>query len=103
MIGFRAAGWTCVGALAISLVVAVFGLRGIGLVGQLPKEEKRTTAIELGRISDGRVALCDGGTNSMLGVRRDDDSAFIPSETQTQVDIQLSEKPKNEDSSVMTA
>ena len=103
MIGFRAAGWTCVGALAISLVVAVFGLRGFGLVGQQPKEEKRTTAIELGCMPDGRVPPCDDGANSTLGVRRDDDSTFIPSETQTQVDIQLSEKPKNEDSSVMTA
>ncbi|KAL4251979.1 MFS transporter superfamily protein [Abortiporus biennis] len=36
MPGFRAAAWTCFGALCISFVIAVFGMRGIGLVGQTP-------------------------------------------------------------------
>lgn len=34
MAGFRAGGWTCVGTIAIALLIAFVGLRGIGLVGQ---------------------------------------------------------------------
>ncbi|OCH89214.1 MFS general substrate transporter [Obba rivulosa] len=32
--GFRAAGWTCCGAATIALLIALFGLRDIGVVGQ---------------------------------------------------------------------
>ena len=34
MAGFRAAGWTCCGTIAIALIVALVGMRGVGLVGQ---------------------------------------------------------------------
>lgn len=34
IVGLRAAGWTLVGAGAISFVIALVGLRGIGIVGQ---------------------------------------------------------------------
>ena len=34
MAGFRAAGWTCCGTCALALVIAIVGMRGIGLVGQ---------------------------------------------------------------------
>ncbi|OCH84235.1 major facilitator superfamily MFS-1 [Obba rivulosa] len=33
MAGFRIAGWTCFGAAAISLLITLFGVRGIGIVG----------------------------------------------------------------------
>ena len=46
--GFRAAGWTCVGAASISVIIAIVGLRGIGLVGQAgPSEDKRLADLEL--------------------------------------------------------
>lgn len=32
--GFRAAGWTCAGTLVLAILIALVGLRGIGLVGQ---------------------------------------------------------------------
>ena len=34
MAGFRAAGWTCAGTLVLAVLIALAGLRGIGLVGQ---------------------------------------------------------------------
>lgn len=34
MAGFRAAGWTCCGTIVLALVIAVVGMRGVGLVGQ---------------------------------------------------------------------
>lgn len=34
MAGFRAAGWMCCGTVAVALVIAVVGMRGVGLVGQ---------------------------------------------------------------------
>ncbi|PSR74384.1 hypothetical protein PHLCEN_2v9892 [Hermanssonia centrifuga] len=34
MAGFRAAGWTCCGTVSLSLLIAIVGIRGIGLAGQ---------------------------------------------------------------------
>lgn len=36
MVGFRAAGWTCCGTIVLALIIAVVGMRGVGLVGQQP-------------------------------------------------------------------
>ena len=51
MAGFRAAGWVCCGVLVISLIIAVVGMRGIGIVGQQSDndngEKRRTSDIEL--------------------------------------------------------
>lgn len=47
MAGYRAAGWTCCGALVLSLIIAIFGMRGIGLVGQRRCVEKPDRDIEL--------------------------------------------------------
>ena len=33
MPGFRAAAWTSCGSLAVSIIIAVIGMRGIGIVG----------------------------------------------------------------------
>ncbi|KAH8102271.1 major facilitator superfamily domain-containing protein [Cristinia sonorae] len=86
VVGFRAAGWVCVGALGLAVVIAVFGLRGIGLVGQQAKEDKRTTALELGTVASG-----DEGNVSV-----NTESAQFPhspaSDSQTQVDIPAPEK-----------
>ncbi|KAJ8522255.1 hypothetical protein ONZ45_g1154 [Pleurotus djamor] len=48
MAGFRAAGWTCLAAAALSLIVAAVGLRGIGIVGKTAKsdETEAGTALE---------------------------------------------------------
>jgi len=50
MAGFRAAGWTCCGALGLSLLIAVAGMRGIGLVGQQTLSEGEKGDIELGQL-----------------------------------------------------
>lgn len=42
MAGFRAGGWVCCGVLVFSLIIGIFGLRGIGLVG----EPRNTTSAE---------------------------------------------------------
>lgn len=34
MAGFRAGGWVCVGVLVISMIIGLFGMHGIGIVGQ---------------------------------------------------------------------
>jgi hypothetical protein len=34
MVGFRAAGWTCFTAAMLAFLIGLFGLRGIGVVGQ---------------------------------------------------------------------
>ncbi|KAF7790920.1 hypothetical protein EIP86_001878 [Pleurotus ostreatoroseus] len=34
MVGFRAAGWTCCGTIVFALIIAIVGMRGVGLVGQ---------------------------------------------------------------------
>ena len=34
MAGFRAAGWTCGVTIILALLIAAFGMRGIGLIGQ---------------------------------------------------------------------
>lgn len=52
LVGFRAAGWVCFSVLVISIIIALVGLRGVGLVGQvcsLPPadKEKREGDIEL--------------------------------------------------------
>ncbi|THH29702.1 hypothetical protein EUX98_g4481 [Antrodiella citrinella] len=94
MSGFRAAGWTCVGALSIALVVAVIGLRGIGLIGQ-QTEEKRTSVIEMGRMSivvpgDEEAGPIDIDTTYNV------DSVNLDSDSRTQVNISPSEKEKDE-------
>lgn len=49
--GFRAAGWTCVGAAAISVIITIVGLRDIGLVGQKALvEDKDLTDLELAAV-----------------------------------------------------
>ena len=34
MAGFRAGGWTCCATIIVALVIALVGMRGVGLVGQ---------------------------------------------------------------------
>ena len=34
MVGFRAGGWTLFGAAALSIIIGLIGLRGIGIVGR---------------------------------------------------------------------
>ncbi|KAJ6588750.1 major facilitator superfamily domain-containing protein [Mycena capillaripes] len=41
MAGFRAAGWTCFAAAVVSFIIAVFGLRGIGILGHKPERSER--------------------------------------------------------------
>lgn len=93
MVGFRAAGWTCVGALGIALVVSVVGLRGIGLIGQ-QITEKRTSVIEMGRISNvGSVPRDEeAGPIDDFAV----DATNLNSDSRTQVNISLPEKEKDE-------
>lgn len=87
MIGFRAAGWVCVGALGIALVFAVFGLRGIGLVGQQTGGEKRTEPIEMSSLSSEDIARHDLEASAL-----DHQSGRLGSDSQTQVNIPVSEK-----------
>ncbi|KAJ6606046.1 major facilitator superfamily-domain-containing protein [Mycena vulgaris] len=49
MVGLRAAGWTLAAAGAISFVIALVGLRGIGIVGQIkkPEEEKQESKSDI--------------------------------------------------------
>lgn len=49
MAGYRAAGWTCTGAMLLSLMAAIFGMRGIGIIGkyQPVESEKSRGTIEL--------------------------------------------------------
>lgn len=42
MVGFRAAGWTCFAVSVLSFAIAIFGLRGIGIIGR--NAEKPETA-----------------------------------------------------------
>ncbi|KAI0075980.1 hypothetical protein K474DRAFT_1663636 [Panus rudis PR-1116 ss-1] len=63
MAGYRAAGWTCCGAVIISLLVAIFGLRGIGLVGQqqLPLEKPLAHGpIELSQVVEANTRETSG-------------------------------------------
>lgn len=57
MVGYRAAGWTCCGALVLSLLVATVGMGGMGIVGQHklgldPTQSKKSSpeAIELAEL-----------------------------------------------------
>ncbi|KAG1729327.1 major facilitator superfamily domain-containing protein [Suillus paluster] len=34
MVGFRAAGWTCFASTVLSIMVVIFGLRGLGVIGK---------------------------------------------------------------------
>ncbi|KAJ7146260.1 major facilitator superfamily domain-containing protein [Mycena epipterygia] len=34
MVGFRAAGWTCFAVSVLSFAIAIFGLRGVGIIGR---------------------------------------------------------------------
>ena len=49
MAGFRAAGWTCCATVAVALLIALIGMRGVGLVGQQrpPRAEKPNCDIEM--------------------------------------------------------
>lgn len=54
MAGYRAAGWTCCGALVLSLLVAIVGMRDMGIVGQqtpTPSEKSSHGVIELSEIA----------------------------------------------------
>lgn len=104
MIGFRAAGWVCVGALVIAIVVAVFGLRGIGLVGQQGLEEKRISVIELGRISNVGTTPRDvevgdvSDLDTVTLARFDIGSAqHLDSDSRTQVNVEVPEKDGKSD------
>ena len=62
MAGYRAAGWTCCGTLVLSLLVAIVGMRGMGIVGQnkheaAPSEKSSHGLTELE--SGGRASLQD--------------------------------------------
>ncbi|KAJ7157097.1 major facilitator superfamily domain-containing protein [Mycena filopes] len=45
MAGFRSAAWTCFGVAVLSFVIALFGLRGIGIIGR-PKDSSTTLVIK---------------------------------------------------------
>ncbi|KAJ7359135.1 major facilitator superfamily domain-containing protein [Mycena albidolilacea] len=47
MAGFRAAGWTCFAVALVSLSIAIFGLRGIGVVGRKPESATLESEIQL--------------------------------------------------------
>jgi hypothetical protein len=49
MAGFRAAGWTCCATIMLALVIALAGMRGIGIVGQQrpTQAEKPNSDIEM--------------------------------------------------------
>ncbi|KAL0952985.1 hypothetical protein HGRIS_007196 [Hohenbuehelia grisea] len=70
MVGFRAAGWTCLAAAGIGFAVAAFGLRGIGVVGQMPRATEHE--ISLQQIKD--VSTTTVGTMSN---QKDDDNTGI--------------------------
>lgn len=59
MVGFRAAGWTCLAAAALGFIVAAIGLRGIGVVGRITKNDD----------SHGDLSLENIKSNSQLSVR----------------------------------
>jgi hypothetical protein len=44
MAGFRAGGWTLCGAAALSIIIGLIGLRGIGIVGRQETSTDSTTA-----------------------------------------------------------
>lgn len=43
MVGFRAAGWTIFAAAALSILIGIVGLRGIGIVGKISKTAEDAT------------------------------------------------------------
>ncbi|KAJ7508587.1 major facilitator superfamily domain-containing protein [Mycena galericulata] len=48
MVGFRAAGWTCFAVSVLSFVIAIVGLRGIGIIGRsAEKPEAASTEPEI--------------------------------------------------------
>ncbi|KIP11896.1 hypothetical protein PHLGIDRAFT_124551 [Phlebiopsis gigantea 11061_1 CR5-6] len=47
MAGFRAGGWTCVGTIAVALLIALVGMRGVGLVGQQRPARAEKADIEM--------------------------------------------------------
>ncbi|KAF4568600.1 hypothetical protein EYR40_009994 [Pleurotus pulmonarius] len=59
MVGFRAAGWTCLAAAALGFIVAAIGLRGIGVVGRITKNDD----------SHGDLSLESIKSNSQVSVR----------------------------------
>ncbi|EGN92575.1 hypothetical protein SERLA73DRAFT_190930 [Serpula lacrymans var. lacrymans S7.3] len=65
MVGFRAAGWTCFAASAISVLIAIFGMRGIGKVGQM----KSHSSLQEGPhdISMGDIKLDSDGNSGSRG------------------------------------
>lgn len=58
MAGFRAAGWTCFAAGAVSVIIGVIGLRGTGIVGSAPAvgATAASSAIELNDTGVEKVA-----------------------------------------------
>jgi hypothetical protein len=44
MVGFRAAAWTCFAVSSTSFIIGLFGLRGVGIVGQSEKSSEPAAA-----------------------------------------------------------
>jgi len=60
MVGFRAGGWTLFAAAAMSIIIGLVGLRGIGIVGRQKTSEE---------ISDNMIAEDGGEKNADNGVK----------------------------------
>ncbi|TCD68852.1 hypothetical protein EIP91_009566 [Steccherinum ochraceum] len=81
------------------LMTAVFGMRGIGLVGQQSKEEKRTSAIEMGRLSTTEPAPRDEEAGSVILEPYLNTADRLDSDSRTQVDISPPEPLEKSDKS----
>lgn len=67
MAGFRAAGWTCCGVVALALVIAAAGMRGVGLIGQQhiqPVVKKPGGDVEMAVREAGAETLPHSGADS---------------------------------------
>ena len=58
MAGFRAAGWTCFAVSVFSFGIALFGLRGIGIVGQRAEKPGADETVQLSDLEQ-RVPTSD--------------------------------------------
>lgn len=64
MPGFRAAAWTSCGSLGVGLVIAVIGIRGIGIVGQKTGERPVTNdGVEIAEL--GHVGQTDSAADNV--------------------------------------
>lgn len=71
MAGFRAAGWTCFAAAALSLTIGVFGLRGMGVVGQQKKAQDSTDSICVDDPPTASITSAVGDNIKMSSVKAD--------------------------------